>query len=156
ARLGGGIPVSPQHGDLAPLITRVVEEQQRIHPTRAIQVTASGDTMVRHDADRIAQALSNLVGNALQHGNAGTPVCIGVAGSADAVRISITNDGAVDAKVLPHLFDPFRAGSQRGAATEGLGLGLYIAQQIVSAHGGEITVDADSARHTSFLMLLPR
>jgi signal transduction histidine kinase len=156
ARLSGGIPVAPQPGDLRPIVERVVEEQQRIHPSRVIQVHVSGDTRAECDPDRIAQALSNLVGNALQHGTPGTPVVVDVAEVPHGVRVTVSNDGTIDQGVMQYVFDPFRAGAERASSSEGLGLGLYIAQQIVCAHGGEITVDVVEARQTAFRIHLPR
>jgi signal transduction histidine kinase len=155
ARLSGGIPVSPEAGDLRPIVERVVEEQRRIHPSRRIALTIDGDTHAACDGDRVAQAVSNLIGNALQHGAAERPVDVEVKGGADGVRITVTNDGTIDDGVAQHVFDPFRAGAERASASEGLGLGLYIAQQIVCAHGGEIVVDTDDGR-TSFCIFLPR
>jgi signal transduction histidine kinase len=155
ARLAGGIPVSPEPGDLRPIVERVVEEQQRIYPERRIQVRFTGDAGARCDADRIAQVLSNLIGNALQHGTAGAAVMVEVTDVTQGVQITVANDGALDAGVLEYVFDPFHGGAQRGTQSEGLGLGLYIAQQIVQAHGGTITVDAGAAT-TAFCVFLPR
>jgi signal transduction histidine kinase len=153
-RVGGGIPVSPQRTDLRPIVERVVEEQQRIHPHRPLNVYICADGFAQCDPDRIAQVLSNLIGNALQHGTAGAAVQVEVTNAAQGLQIAVSNDGALDPDVLDHVFDPFRAGTRRTNQSDGLGLGLYIAQQIVHAHGGTITVDAGAAT-TAFRVVLP-
>jgi two-component system sensor histidine kinase/response regulator len=155
SRVGGGIPVSPQPHDLRPILERVVEEQQQVHPARSIHVHISGDVAAFCDADRIAQVLSNLIGNALQHGTADAPVTVEATGVAEGVQVTVANAGALDRAIVEHVFDPFRAGTQRANHSEGLGLGLYIAQQIVHAHGGTISVDA-AADTTAFRIVLPR
>jgi signal transduction histidine kinase len=155
ARIGGGIPVSPQDCDLEVIVDRVVEEQRRIHEHRRIEVNVAGDTRVRCDQDRIAQVLSNLIGNGLQHGAENCPVVVEVAGGASGVEILVRNDGVIDAAALGYIFDPFRSASERREPSEGLGLGLYIAQQIVRAHRGHIAVSC-SERQTSFRVFVPR
>lgn len=152
ARVGAGIPVSAAPHDLGPIVERVVEEQRRVHPTRSIDVAITSGVALC-DADRIAQVLSNLIGNALQHGAVDAPVSVTVGPVAGGMQFTVANSGALDAGVLDTLFDPFRSGAQRGG-TQGLGLGLYIAQQIVLAHRGEISVDA-GATSTAFRVVLP-
>jgi signal transduction histidine kinase len=74
---------------------------------------------------------------------------------ADRVTLEVTNTGVVPAEILPHLFDPFRGGQRQLGRREGLGLGLYIVQQIVVAHGGRVDVRTDE-RRTTFWVELPR
>jgi hypothetical protein len=99
---------------------------------------------------------ANLLGNALQHGVAGSPVCIGIDGrSEQEVVMTIANRGVIPAALLPVIFDPFRGGGEIGRK-EGLGLGLFIAQQIVKAHGGTITMTSDDQVQTMVTVRLPR
>ena len=99
---------------------------------------------------------SNLVGNALEHGESQDPIEVSANGTgADWVTLSVTNTGVIPEEILPHLFDPFRGGQRQLGRREGLGLGLYIVQQIVLAHGGRVEVKTD-ARRTTFLVELPR
>ncbi len=156
ARLGGGIPVTPAPGDLAPLVERVVEEQRAAAPDRAIEWRAHGDTSGEWDEDRIAQVAGNLIGNAVRHGDVGTAIDIEVdGGGADEVVLTVVNAGTIAAEAIEFVFDPFRKGRERGHSGDGLGIGLYIVAQIVAAHGG--TVDArSSGGRTEFAVRLPR
>jgi len=155
ARLAGGIPLKRERGDLGIVIQRVVQEHQTAHPDRRIEVTCEGDLTGEWDADRLNQVAANLVGNALQHGEPRDPVQVRLDGTAtDEVTLSVTNAGHIDAGVLPHIFDPFRGGERSAGRSEGLGLGLYIVQQIVQAHQGSVHVESDAA--TSFIIKIPR
>jgi signal transduction histidine kinase len=72
------------------------------------------------------------------------------------VVLSVTNDGVIAPEILPHLFDPFRGGPRDPARGEGLGLGLYIVQQLVLAHGGAIDVESGPRGRTTFRVSVPR
>jgi signal transduction histidine kinase len=157
ARLAGGIPIKRERVDLLRLVQRVVQEHQVAAPGHAIDLQHEGDLIGDWDTDRLAQVASNLIGNALQHGDPSEGVTVRLDGEkANAVSLSVTNAGAISPDVLPYIFDPFRRGQRQPAANEGLGLGLYIAQQIVQAHHGCIDVQATNGRHTSFFVTLPR
>ena len=102
------------------------------------------------------QVFSNLVGNALHHGRAEYPVKIRCNGQKPKhLSVSVHNAGPVPPEVLPVLFEPFR-GNARYQRTRGLGLGLFITQQIIAAHGGTIDVTSDSVNGTTFRLMLPR
>jgi signal transduction histidine kinase len=127
------------------------------HPDRAIAIQPSGNTVASVDADRFAQVLSNLIGNALQHGDRSEPVTVTVDGSAGhAISIGVRNRGAIDPHRRDVIFDPFRTASEPGARAAGLGLGLFIARQLMRAHGGDLTLIADDPDHTVFVARLPR
>jgi signal transduction histidine kinase len=156
ARLGGGLAVRKDRADLAAVVHRVLPELQGTAPDRVIEVREEGDLSGRFDADRLAQVVSNLVGNAIEHGRPGTPIAVRLDGRApDAVRIAVSNAGAIPGELLPRVFDPFHREERRGGKQDGLGLGLYIAQQIAIAHGGGITVESSEGR-TTFTVALPR
>jgi len=156
ARLAGGIPLRCEPVDLAALLERVVHEHQAAFPGRGIDVFVEGNLSGTWDADRLAQIASNLVGNALRHGDPAETVEVRIDGvGAETVRLSVRNRGVVPADVLPVLFDPFRGGDRLSGRGEGLGLGLYIVQQLVLAHHGVISVEsADGV--TVFAVELPR
>src|SRR5205085_6227526 len=100
-----------------------------------------GDRTGNWDGERLAQVVSNLLGNALQHGAATGVVRVVIDGTrTDAVLIRVENSGTIPPDLLPQLFDPFRRAQRQAGRTEGLGLGLYIVQQIVLAHGGSVDV----------------
>jgi signal transduction histidine kinase len=157
ARLAGGIPLKRESLELGTLIERVVREHQTIAPTRRIDLHREGTLWGDWDADRLAQVASNLIGNALQYGEADSPIEVRVDGTGEAsVVLAVANGGRIAPEVLPHIFDPFRGSRQESGRTEGLGLGLYIVQQIVLAHGGTIDVDSGRTARTTFRVTVPR
>jgi PAS domain S-box-containing protein len=116
-----------------------------------------GDTSGTWDPDRLAQMFSNLIGNAVQHGSPTDGVRVLVDGMDPAVvRVRVHNLGAIPAGLLPRLFDPLTAGERRRQRARGLGLGLYIAKEIVAAHAGLLTVKSNEADGTTFTVSLPR
>jgi signal transduction histidine kinase len=159
ARLGGGIPVVPQAGDLNDLCHRVVDELHVARPGRLIQCDFARDSLQgMWDLERMAQVLSNLLDNALKYSTEGSPVRLSTWEKGEAVFIEVHNAGApIPPELLPHLFQPFRRGEGTEAtAREGLGLGLYIAHSIVQAHQGALTVRSSPDEGTAFRVCLPR
>ena len=155
ARLAGGIPLQRQPGDLGVLIQRVVQEHREAFPDRRLDVLCEGNLAGDWDSNRLTQVASNLIGNALRHGDAEEPVQITLDGtSATVVTLSVTNAGRIAADLLPHIFDPFRGGTRSVSGDQGLGLGLYIVQQIVQAHQGSVQVRSEDA--TTFIVSVPR
>jgi len=157
ARLAGGIPLQREPADLGALVDRVVSEIQAAYPGRKIEVAQAGDLGGNWDGERLAQVASNLLGNALQHGDASGAVRVTVDGTrSDAVLIKVENSGTIPPDLLPQLFDPFRGARRQTGRTEGLGLGLYIVQQIVRAHGGSVDVQSGNDNRTAFVVRIPR
>ena len=153
-RVGDGMPVVPARFDLGALAERVVQERTSMAADKTVGLTRRGDLWGDWDEDRMTQVLSNLVGNALHHGT--DPVTLDIDGeAADRVQLRMANGGAIPPDMLPHIFDPFRSGRACASRAEGLGLGLYIVQQIVVAHGGTLRVESGDGR-TEFLVDLPR
>jgi two-component system, sensor histidine kinase and response regulator len=157
ARLAGGIPLNRAAADLGALVQRAAQEHQTTFPDRRIDINCRGDLNGHWDADRLAQVVSNIIGNALQHGRDGEPVQVRLDGiHPDAVTREVVNAGPIDPSVLPRLFEPFRGGRRQNGRHEGLALGLYIAQHIVHAHDGRIAVDAENGTHAVFSVTVPR
>ena len=155
-RLGDGLALERHSVDLADLAAAAIEEGKAASAAAVLRLTARGDTTGVWDHDRISQILSNLVGNAVQHGTpAGTIDLILDGTSADSVRLVVKNDGVIPAHLVPVIFNPFRGTMQKRGNAKGLGLGLYVARQIALAHGGELTV-ASTATGTAFTLVLPR
>jgi len=142
ARLAGGIALQRAPADLGAIVDRVLEEQQATAPQARIVVHRSGaDLQGEWDAERLAQAVANLVGNALQHGEPGGEVALELDGrDPSRLRLVVANAGRIPAELLSSLFDPFRGGERTRGRHQGLGLGLYIVQQIVQAHGADVQV----------------
>lgn len=155
-RQAGGLALQLGPAHMQALVQRTLDEVATSHPERPIDSTLAGDLAGTWDAERLCQVVTNLVGNALHHGSADHPVRIAVDGSRpEEVSITVSNGGTIPAGLLPHLFDPFRGGEREPGRHQGLGLGLFIAHQIVRAHHG--TIEARSHNDvTSFRVTLPR
>jgi signal transduction histidine kinase len=156
--LGPGIPVVLAPMDLAPVCRQVVAELNGGHPHELLQFESKGDLHGEWDSDRLAQVLSNLVGNALQHGNKKAPVSLVARDDGDEVVLEVHNEGPpIPEAALSTVFDPLVRQSSEDDKTPGsLGLGLYIAEQVVVAHGGTIAVTSTQADGTTFAVHLPR
>jgi len=109
------------------------------------------------DEDRINEVLGNLISNAFKFTPRGGKVALAVGPQENKVIVTVTDTGAgISAEQLPHIFDKFfQANNQAQAATKGTGLGLAIAKEIVEAHGGQITVESQVGRGTTFVVTLP-
>ena len=156
ARLSNGIPVERVPCDIASLATSIIEEAKGAAPERAILFTTNGPCPTLVDADRIAQVISNLVGNAITYGDPEKPIEVTASCRPKAITLSVHNFGApIDDALLPQLFDPFTRRPTAVARSAGLGLGLYISDQIVRAHGGSIRVTSSEKGGTCFAVELP-
>ena len=157
ARVAGGIPIQPQPMDLHPMLDRVMNEIRSIHPKRRVELITQGDLHGTWDGERLAQVISNLVTNALQHGAQDVPVSVEVDGTdARDLRIRVRNGGSIPEHRRAALFDPFHDVSRMVESRNGLGLGLYIVREIVLAHGGSVDVHANGSDETAFWISLPR
>jgi signal transduction histidine kinase len=157
-RLGRGLPIERGPVDLARVCEQGVEELRTGHASAHIEIAIGGDTSGEWDGDRLLQVVSNLVENALRHGDAARPVGVELDGGDPAlVLLRVRNGGAIPKDILPVLFDPFRgAVASASGTTRGLGLGLYIVREIVAAHDGSIGVESDESRGTRVTVELPR
>jgi phosphoserine phosphatase RsbU/P len=158
SRLGGGIPIDPNPFDMNDVVRQVIGGTELMHPDRPLNVDLKGDLTGVWDRDRIYQVLANLVGNAVRHGEARSSIDLRVDGGETEVVIEVTNRGnAIAPAVLPFIFDPFRHGrADHPSQKQGLGLGLFIAQQIIRSHGGSIAVTSSNHEGTTFRVRLPR
>lgn len=154
ARLGGGIRVSATpDAPLARAITQVIDEIRAASPEHEILLDLSFDRPVSCDAARVAQAVSNLVSNAVRHGTWGAPIEVRGTVNDCEIAISVANRGkAIPEELRQRLFQPFQRGDQSGG--EGLGIGLYVASSIAAAHGGRLEVDSEDGT-TTFTLMLP-
>ena len=158
ARLGSGIPVRRALADLRQIAQRVLDEVQPSHPGRELRLLASGDVEGLWDAERIAQALLNLVSNALKYGAPDSAVSLQVTGEAEWVKVAVHNTGApIEPTLLPVVFEPLRRGAgHQDSYSRSDGLGLYIVKHIVEAHHGQIAAASTATAGTTFTMRLPR
>lgn len=156
-RFGMELPVRPARCDAAAMVRQVVEELALVHAGREIEVDAPSDLPVVWDCPRVAQIVSNLIGNALQYSPGGSVVRVSLGQDSGWVTIAVRNSGpTIRPEDLQRLFEPFRREGPggRGHGGGGLGLGLYISRGIASAHGGTIDV-ASVAGTTTFTVRLP-
>lgn len=154
-RLGGGITLT-RNADaaLTPVLEQVVDELALVSPGQVIIAEFAIEEPIDCDRTRIAQLLSNLLGNALTHGAAGEPVIVNGKSGGDRLSISVANGGEpIGEAAKEKLFQPFFRGDHRPSQM-GLGLGLHIASEIAKAHGGMLTVESDKIK-TCFTFSMP-
>lgn len=163
SRLGGGIPIRRAACDLQHLCAEAIESVRASHPGQALVFHALGDLQVLADADRLHQALCNLLHNAVQHGDPHAAVSLLAQGEADEVVLQVCNAGRpIPADSMPFIFEPLVRAPQSGVAPvdersrTSLGLGLFIVREIVRGHGGSVTVTSDKTTGTTFTIRLPR
>ncbi|OJH37028.1 PAS domain S-box protein [Cystobacter ferrugineus] len=154
-----GVPVHREPLDFHAHVLRVVKEVRLAHPDRHIAFHASGEGRGEWDGDRLAQVVTNLVGNALQHSPPGSPVRVCTRSEGSSVLFEVHNENkgsAIPPEVLSNLFEPYRRGPEARSGQGSLGLGLFITRQIVLAHGGDIHVRSTPEEGTTFTVRLPR
>jgi len=163
-RVTDGFPVVMARVDARTLIRDTIAELSHAHPGRTIEcIQGAGDFEVEWDGERMVQAISNLVSNALGHG--GDPIVIESIDEGDRITVHVRNRGEIPSHMIPHLFSPFsNSGANRSrddAKAEAnrrrgsLGLGLYIVREITRAHGGAVAVSS-VAGETDISITLPR
>ena len=160
ARLGHGVPIIRAETDLATAVVHAVDEAAAAHPESVLRLSTTGDLKGSWDAPRLSQVIGNLLSNAVQHGSAGATISVTAQGEETEIVLEVHNSGrAIPRSDLPALFSPFkRLATSAGAAqnSDNLGLGLYIAERIVTAHGGTIRVQSSDEVGTTFTVRLPR
>jgi PAS domain S-box-containing protein len=158
-RFTGRLPIAPVPIDIHDVCRGVVDELLAADPDRTVELDLEGDGHGTWDPARMAQVVSNLVSNALKHGARHGTVRLSTGGAGEEVVLKVTNQGPpIPPALLAVLFEPFCRGPAPpdGSHSRGLGLGLYIARQIVDAHGGQISVESTAADGTTFTVRLPR
>jgi len=158
--LGTGIPVRLEPTDLTTVCQSVVDELSTAHPEAQVAFTHKGKITGQYDPSRMAQVFSNLIGNAARHGNSSHPIHVKLESEGATACFCVQNHGEpIPASVLPTLFDPegrySRSPEVAPGASSGLGLGLFIAAQIVEGHGGTIEVESTREQGTTFRVILP-
>jgi signal transduction histidine kinase len=157
SRLGGGIPITRAPMNLGKTVHDVVSEIEAAYPGRKIEVNARGSLKGDWDRGRMSQVLTNLIGNALEHGSDRTAVDVNVVADDKEIAIAVHNRGAaIPPDQLDGIFSAMKHRNTSDASSGNLGLGLYIAHQIVHAHKGKIDVESTEERGTTFTVHLPR
>ncbi|WP_029526054.1 sensor histidine kinase [Polaromonas glacialis] len=161
-QLGGEIPLTLLPENMADICQAALDDAQAGYPDCPFELEASGDLSGAFDSARLQQLFSNLLNNAAQYRDDTRAVTITALGEADSITIQVCNHGPViPAPSLQAIFDPLvqlsvEAGLQEGAPSSSLGLGLFIAREITTAHGGTITVASNEHSGTVFTVKLPR
>jgi signal transduction histidine kinase len=156
-RVGGGIALRPAPVDLLALARAALSEIEAAYPDWTLHLRATGDLQGTWDADRLAQVLYNLLSNGVQHGVRDGGLTIELDGDDAAhVRVRVHNHGCIPREIRDRVFDAFRGTEKPREHGAGLGLGLFITQQIVHAHHGVIAVESSEDGGTTFSVRLPR
>ena len=159
-RLGPGIPISPKPMDLEVVARETVAELEAFHPDRVLQFQATGALRGTWDPDRLAQVVSNLVANALQHGGKDSAIQVRAGVEGEAVVIKVHNSGDLIARtMLASIFEPMvrkAVSGREDTKSTSLGLGLHIAREVVLSHQGTLSVTSTEAEGTTFTVRLPR
>ena len=161
-RLGAGMPMELADCDLGAVCEDALEAIRTGFPEQQFVQTLSGDLNLQADAPRLHQALSNLLANAVQHGDRSAPITLSAAGEADAVVLTVGNAGepiAADALLVifePLVRAPSTAAQSHDRSKTSLGLGLFIVREIALGHGGTIEVQSTAQTGTVFKLRLPR
>ncbi len=159
--LGSNLPIILKEANLESLCTEAIAEQQLANPQRQFQLVAKGEFQGRWDDNRIAQVLSNLLGNAVQHGSPKDPIILRLRENEQEVGFSVESRGkTIPEAKLGSIFEPLvRLAAEEGTDTAhhtSLGIGLHISREIVLAHGGTISVSSTDQDGTIFTVTLPR
>ena len=155
ARLSAGIPVRLDANDLVPLIRNTVADLRAAHHGRDIRLSTPADCCARIDPERFSQVLANLLNNAIVHGDPKRPICVSAEAADGTLSVAVHNYGLIEPRVMSLLFDPWKRGVAPQGRSAGLGLGLYISQHVVRAHGGNIGVESSESGGTRFEIRLP-
>ena len=161
-QLGSGIPLTLLPENMTGICQAALDDAQAGYPDCPFELEAFGDLSGTFDRARLQQLFSNLLNNAAQYRDGTRAVTITALGEADSITVQVCNHGPViPAQSLQAIFDPLvqlsvNAGEQQGAPSSSLGLGLFIAREITSAHGGTITATSNQESGTVFTVKLPR
>lgn len=160
-QLGSGVPLSLVDSNVGLLCRAAVEEFRTISPAHNVRLELSGDLNGQFDAPRLQQVLSNLLGNAIKHSPRNIPILLKARGEADSITLAVTNRGtSIPPELLEAIFDPLvqiaDESEEDSPPSTSIGLGLYIARQIMTAHGGTLVATSSPEVGTSFTGVLPR
>src|SRR5450830_1255667 len=147
---------SSTHDYLA-LARAIVEECETAGQAPLVEVSSVGELHGQCDAGLLSQVISNLLCNAITHGEAGMPVQLSLDGrAADCIELRIANRGVIPAALLPTLFEPFQQAGEKRRTGQGLGLGLYTVNMFVKAHGGTVELSSTATQGTLATVRIPR
>ena len=161
-RLGRAIPIAREAGSMEHICRLAYDEIRAAHPERIFRLEISGDLEGRFDGERLQQVLSNLLDNAIRHGERSQPITLSAQGDADKVTVRVQNHGRpIPPDQLQVIFNPLvqipsALVDAESSPSTSLGLGLYIAREIVAMHGGTMVAESSDKNGTIFSARLPR
>jgi signal transduction histidine kinase len=158
-RLGRAIPISPQAISMKRICALAYDEIRAVHPEREFKLETSGRLEGEFDSERLQQVLSNLLNNAVRHGTREQPITLSAHGESEKITVRVRNYGRrIPADQLQVIFNPLVQIPQEQADEDvtSLGLGLYIAHEIVTMHGGTMMAESSEQDGTVFSAQLPR
>ena len=159
-RLGTRLPIRRSRLEFGALLRQTIDELDAAYPATDFDYDCAGDLWGEWDASRLAQLLSNLVGNAIQHGDVDKPIRVSARAEGEDVVLAVHNEGPpIAPEMIGKVFDPLMRGlaqTERGRRLGSLGLGLYISDEIAKAHYGGIDVVSSREGGTTFTVRLPR
>ncbi|MGE5728647.1 MAG: sensor histidine kinase [Gemmatimonas sp.] len=160
SQLGSGVPIVRAPMDMGKVVRQAVDEMEAAQPDARFETSTDGDLCGPWDEARMSQVLTNLLGNAAQHGAADKPISVRSHGEDKDVVVVVHNFGrAIPESEIYGIFSPFKrlkAGVPAERDSSNLGLGLFIADRIVKAHSGTIDVKSSADAGTFFTIRLPR
>jgi signal transduction histidine kinase len=161
-RLGRAIPISPERVSMQQICAMALDEIRAVHPEKIFRLETSGELEGQFDSERLQQVLSNLLSNAVRYGARSEPITLSAHGDPDKVTVQVQNQGGrIPADQLQVIFNPLvqiptAARHDDADSSTSLGLGLYIAHEIVAMHGGTIVARSSDEEGTVFSARLPR
>ncbi|MFO3797946.1 MAG: sensor histidine kinase, partial [Anaerolineales bacterium] len=158
--LGAGLPIKGEVTELHSICQGIVNEIRVGHPEAQLVFNDTEKVVGQFDPSRMAQVFSNLIGNAVRHGDLQQPIHVSLKGNGISAFFNVSNFGEpIPPDAIPILFSPegrySKYSDDNRGETVGLGLGLFIASAIVEGHGGEIEVESTSEKGTIFRVILP-
>jgi signal transduction histidine kinase len=162
-QLGKGIPIHARRCSIAAICREALDEVRAAHSQRQFDFAMAQDTDWLVDHARLRQALSNLLNNAVQHGDPAAPIALSVAvEEGPQLTIRVKNQGKpIPPESLQVIFDPLVQLSEKSpigidTPSTNLGLGLFIAREVSTGHGGTLDVSSDAVNGTVFVLRIPQ
>ena len=162
SRLGRGLAIERSAFDLLVLCEEALDAVRFSYPDQSFEQHLSGDLRIEADSERMRQVISNLLHNAVQHGDRNLPVTLHAEADRHEVILRVANFGAPISHDLRRImFEPLvtipHPGSEPSERSKtSLGLGLFIVTEIVQGHRGTVSVDSSADNETVFTVRLPR
>jgi len=155
ARFDAGRALERRPVDLGSIAAEAVQQARIVAVGRPITLEAAEPVIVDADTERLRQIIDNLIGNAIQHTPAGTPVAVTVSSEPGSGRLTVADQGPdMTKEQASHVFERFYR-TDDARARGGAGLGLAIAASLAAAHGGDLTVDTQPGHGAAFHLRLP-